>query len=52
MGQIARVHAVPSLPRRIDAGVYVPAVEVVQDDTPPFWLPRTAVEVLTGPETA
>ncbi|MFP4436657.1 MAG: hypothetical protein ACLFVO_05375 [Chloroflexaceae bacterium] len=52
MGQIARVHSVPSLPRRIDAGVYVPAVEVVQDDTPPFWLPRTAVEVLTGPETA
>lgn len=46
LGQVARVHAVPSLPRRTDAGVYVPAVEVVQADAPPFWLPRTAIEVL------
>jgi hypothetical protein len=46
LGQVAAVRAVSLVPRRIEAGVYVPAVEVVQEDERSFWLPRTAVEVL------
>lgn len=47
LGQVAQVRAIAAVPRRIGSGVRVAAVEVVQGETPPFWLPRTAVEVLT-----
>jgi hypothetical protein len=46
LGQVASVRTVSLSPRRTESGVRASAVEVVQDDTPPFWLPRTAVEVL------
>lgn len=45
-GQVARVVAVSSVPRRLESGIRAPAVEVVQDDAPPFWIPRSTVEVL------
>ncbi len=47
LGQIAQVHAVPTTPRRIQSGVRVAAVEVVQDNGMPFWVPRANIEVLT-----
>jgi hypothetical protein len=46
LGQVASVRTVSLSPRRTESGVRASVVEVVQDDTPPFWLPRTAVEVL------
>lgn len=46
LGQVATVRSLSPVPRRIDSGVRVVAVEVVQADNAPFWLPRTAVEVL------
>jgi len=45
-GQVARVVAVSAVPRRLDSGVRTPAVEVVQEHAPPFWIPRSTVEVL------
>lgn len=47
LGQIAQVHAVPTTPRRIQSGVRVAAVEVVQENGMPFWVPRANIEVLT-----
>lgn len=47
LGQVAVVQSVPTIPRRIDSGVYLPAVEVVPEGLTPFWVPYTAVEVLT-----
>jgi hypothetical protein len=44
LGQVARVRAVSTFPRRIGAGAYAAAVEVVQENMPPFWVPRTSVE--------
>jgi hypothetical protein len=38
------VRAVSTFPRRIGAGAYAAAVEVVQENMPPFWVPRTSVE--------
>ncbi len=46
LGQVAKVLSVPSVPVVIGAGVRSLAVEVVQEQRPPFWVPRTAVEVL------
>ncbi len=50
LGQVARVHTLPFAPRRIAAGIPMAAVEVIQDDAPPFWVPRTSVEVLASPD--
>ncbi len=47
LGQIAQVQAVPTTPRRIRSGVRTAAVEVVQDNGIPFWVPRANLEVLT-----
>lgn len=47
LGQTASVRAVSSSPRRLASGVRALAVEVVQEQSEPFWLPRTAVEVLS-----
>ena len=46
LGQIARVRAISSAPRRLASGLRVAAVEIDQPDGAPFWLPRTAIEVL------
>jgi len=46
LGQIAKILAVPSLPLTLESGVRAAAVQVSQDQQPPFWVPRTAVEVL------
>ncbi|NJK79262.1 MAG: hypothetical protein HC876_07065 [Chloroflexaceae bacterium] len=46
LGQIGIVRTVSTLPRRLDSGVQAMAVEVVQNDQPSFWVPRTSVEVL------
>lgn len=46
LGQVAAVRSVSSVALRIDSGVRTPAVEVSIDGTEPFWVPRTAVEVL------
>jgi hypothetical protein len=46
LGQVATVRTVSLLPQRIAAGIHAAAVEVVQADAAPFWVPRTAVEVL------
>lgn len=46
LGQVASVRTVSTIPRCIESGVRVSAVEVIQDGSPPFWVPRTAIEVL------
>jgi hypothetical protein len=46
LGQIAKVRALSQQPRRLASGVRSPAVEVVLDGAAPFWLPRSAVEVI------
>jgi hypothetical protein len=46
LGQIARVRSVATTPRLLPSGLRLPAVEVDQPGQTPFWLPRTAVEVL------
>lgn len=46
LGQMATVRSIPSHPIRLDCGVRVSAVEVVQEEGVPFFVPRTAVEVL------
>jgi hypothetical protein len=46
LGQIARVVAVATIPHRMETGLRAPAVEVVQEGAAPFWVPRTAIEVL------
>lgn len=46
MGQLAHVRSLPTVPHRIDSGVRVAAVELVQEDGTTLWLPRTAVEVI------
>ncbi|NJN67164.1 MAG: hypothetical protein HC884_10860 [Chloroflexaceae bacterium] len=46
LGQVARVLSVPSVPITLSSGVRAAAVEVFQEPQPPFWVPRTAVEVL------
>lgn len=46
LGQIAQVRSLDAAPRRVASGARVAAVEVVQDEGAPFWLPRTCVEVL------
>jgi hypothetical protein len=40
------VRTVSDVPRRLHSGVRTAAVEVVQEDMVPFWVPQTAVEVL------
>jgi hypothetical protein len=46
LGQIATVQSLSSVPERLDSGVYAAAVAVVQEEGQPFWLPRTAVEII------
>ncbi|NJP06266.1 MAG: hypothetical protein HC837_11895 [Chloroflexaceae bacterium] len=46
LGQVAQVRSVSSVPRRLPSGIRTPAVELVQADNSPFWLPQTAVEVV------
>ncbi len=46
LGEMATVRTVSDVPRRLPSGVRTAAVEVVQEDMVPFWVPQTAVEVL------
>jgi hypothetical protein len=46
LGQVAAVRSVSSVALRIESGVRTPAVEVSVEGAEPFWVPRTAVEVL------
>jgi len=46
MGHIAKVRSVSSSLRRVASGAYTEAVEVVQEEGKPYWLPVTAIEVL------
>jgi DNA-binding transcriptional ArsR family regulator len=46
LGAVAQVRAVSQQPRRLPSGVRSPAVEVMVAGEPPFWLPRSAVEVI------
>lgn len=46
LGQVAQVRSIPTYPVRLDAGHSVSAVEVVQEAGTPFFVPRTAIEVL------
>jgi hypothetical protein len=46
LGQVAVVRSVSSVAIRIESGVRTPAVEVSVEGAEPFWVPRTAVEVL------
>ncbi len=46
LGRIGKIRATSSLPRAVQSGIRVAAVEVTVDDKPPFWTPRTSVEAL------
>lgn len=46
LGQSAFVRSVPALPRTLESGVRTHAVEVMQEGGEPFFLPRTAIEVI------
>ena len=46
LGQIAQVRSAPNQVRRLTSGVRAIAVEVVLPGQSPFWVPRTALEVM------
>lgn len=46
LGHVATIRSVSTIPVTLGSGIRTMAVEVVQEEAPPFWVPRTAVEVL------